>query len=463
MKKFFALLLTATMLISLTACGSGNTETSSTETTETSSSETTETAEADTTAEVETETEPEEKEPVTLRFYNYALSETAKADWWQSTIDNFMAEYDWVTIEPIVVDYNSMITTFTNDLASGLSVDMIFGEGSWVSTLAEGGFLAPLDEVVDADFYAGYYDFVLEQETYNGEVYGAPLYYSPWILYVNKDLVEAAGLSMDDFPTTLDGLKEWNEILAEYYAGDESITTTLGFTTAEVSATGSCIASVLASFGGTLVNDDGTLADMTSDPNLTAMTEMLEFYDYLIDGGYTQENLKLKDYRASFGAGNVCMYIDQAWGYAQIGEVDANAMDFTVSAPLPTTMGTYGTGASNISIQNIMVGSGLSENQLEAVNLFIQYVTSTESLEQYINEVNPAFIAHEGMEDCELPSILDGAATGADNVVSYVPIASLTSVQTQLATMVLNYTVNGMSLEDAISDYVTQAEYYINQ
>ena len=29
------------------------------------------------------------KEPVTLRFYNYALSETAKADWWQSTIAYF--------------------------------------------------------------------------------------------------------------------------------------------------------------------------------------------------------------------------------------------------------------------------------------------------------------------------------------------------------------------------------------
>lgn len=455
MKRTLSLLMIAAMLLSLAACGA-KPEAPQAPAAPTASPAPEAPAPADT-------TEPEAKEPVTLRFYNYALSEAAKADWWQSIIDGFQAKYDWVSIEPIVVDYNSMITTFTNDLASGLSVDMIFGEGSWISALAEGGFVAPLKEVVDEEFFNGYYDFVLDQETYDGQVYGAPLYYSPWIVYVNKNLVEAAGLSMDAFPTTLDGLKEWNETLAAFYEGNETVTTTFGLTTAEVSATGSNIASMFASFGGTLINADGTLGDMTVEPNKTAMEEMLGFYHYLIDGGYTQENLKLKDYRAAFGAGNVCMYVDQAWGYAQIGAVDANAMDFTVSAPLPTAMGTNGTGASNISIQNIMVGSGMSQGQVEAANLFIQYVTSTESLEKYMNEVNPAFIAHDGMNDCSLPSILDGAAKGAGNVIPYTPIDALVSVQTQLATMILNYTVNGMSLEDAIADYITQAEYYINQ
>ena len=72
------------------------------------------------------------------------------------------------------------------------------------------------------------------------------------------------------------------------------------------------------------------------------MNETLDFYKYLISNGYTQENLKLKDYRAAFGAGNVCMYVDSSWGYAQISEVDANAANFTKAEALPTTMGTYG-------------------------------------------------------------------------------------------------------------------------
>ena len=401
-------------------------------------------------------------EPVTLRFYNYALSEAAKASFWEQTIADFTAANDWITSESIAVDYNSMISTFTNDLASGQSVDLIFGEASWVPALADGGFIQPLEQVVDAEFYDGYYDFALDQMSYDGIVYGAPLYYSPFIIFVNKDLVEGAGLSMDQFPTTLDELKGWIETLAEKYDGSD-VSSIFGLTSAEVSATGSTIKGLLAAFGGTLIGEDGELNDLTADPEATAFAELLDFYKYLIGNGYTQENLKLKDYRAAFGAGNVVMYVDQSWGYAQIGEVDAGAINFTVSAPLPTTLGTYGTGASTISIQNLLVGDGMTEDQVEAANLFIQYCTSTQALEEYMNTTNPAFIVHAGMEDCTVPSMLEGASKGVTNVVSYISIPALTSVETQLATTVLNYTVNGMSLDEAIADYIDQANYYIYQ
>lgn len=106
------------------------------------------------------------------------------------------------------------------------------------------------------------------------------------------------------------GLKEWIETLSDYYKSDDSISTIFGLTTAEVPATGSNINAIYTAFGGTLINEDGTLADLTEEPNKTAMNETLDFYKYLISNGYTQENLKLKDYRAAFGAGNVCMYVD---------------------------------------------------------------------------------------------------------------------------------------------------------
>ena len=67
----------------------------------------------------------EDHEPVTLRFYNYALSEAAKASFWEQTIADFEAANDWITIESIAVDYNSMISTFTNDLASLLNCLLI--------------------------------------------------------------------------------------------------------------------------------------------------------------------------------------------------------------------------------------------------------------------------------------------------------------------------------------------------
>ena len=438
MKRKIAAALAMAMTFSLAACGGGG----GTDTPSTSNGE---------------------QENVTLRFYNYALSETAKADWWNATVEAFEAENDWIDIETVTVDYNSMIQTFTNDLASGLAVDMVYGEVSWIPALAESGFVQSPEDVLSADFYSGYYDYVLEQMKYNDTVYAVPHYYSPSLIFVNKDLVEAAGLSMDSFPTTLDGLKEWIETLAAYYQGDTNVTTIFGLTTAEVSATGANINAMYNAFGGTLINDQGGLADLTSGDNLTAMTEMLDFYKYLIGSGYTQENLKLKDYRSSFGAGNVVMYVDQSWGYAQISEVSDNTSDFTATASLPGTMGTNGKGESLVESHCFMIGSGLSDAQKEAVDLFIQYCTSTGTMEDYLNNIGLAYVAHENMEDCQISPILDGASSGKDNVVTQPLISAATSVQTEMASMVLNYVSNGVSSEDAVNSYITEAEYYINQ
>ena len=450
MKKMLALVLALAMVLSLAACGGSS-----------APEATTAPAAQGTSAPDVAETEGA-KEPITLRFYNYALSETAKADWWEKTIADFEQKYDWITVEPIVVDYNSMITTLNNDLAAGLTADIIYGEVAWVPALAEAGFIDQPVNVLDEDFYAGYYDYALEAYQYNGAVYGVPHYMTNWIIFVNKDLVEGAGLKMEDFPTTEAGLKEWIETLGTFYKGSD-VSTIFGMTTAEVPATGTALHGLYTAFGGSLFNDDGTLADLNEETNKTAMTETLDFCKYLISNGYTQENLKLKDYRASFGAGNVCMYVDQSWGYAQIGEVDANASSFTVSAPLPTTMGTNGKGNSMISAHSFLLGSGMEDARKEAVNLFIQYCTSTEVMEEYLNNIGLAFPAHENMADCQISPILAGAATGVQNVVYQAMPAAVVCVEKQLATSALNYCINGMSLEDTIADYIAQAEYYMNQ
>ncbi len=452
MKKLLAFVLATVLAFSMAAC-SGNSAASTSTSTASSTSASTGTGGAS----------AAEQENVTLRFYNYALSETAKADWWENTIKNFEAENTGIDIETVTVDYNSMISTFTNDLASGLSVDMIYGEVNWIPALVEGGFIQRPSQVIDPDFYNGYYDYVLNQFQYDGAVYGVPHYYTNSVIFVNKDLVEAAGLSMDQFPTTLDGLKQWIEQLNEYYKNDDSISTIFGLTTAEVPATGSNINAIYTAFGGTLINEDGTLADITAEPNKTAMTETLDFYKYLIGNGYTQENQKLKDYRAAFGAGNVCMYVDSSWGYAQIGEVDPNAANFTATAALPTSMGTNGKGSSLVESHCFLIGADLSDAQKKAVNLFVQYCTRTDTMQEYLNKIGLAFVAHEGMADCQISPILDGAVKGVDNVVYQPQIAPIISVQQQLATTVLNYTVNGMSADDAIADYIKQADYYINQ
>ena len=45
-----------------------------------------------------------EQQPASIRFYNYALSEAAKAAWWQETIDSFKTANPGMDSECITVD-----------------------------------------------------------------------------------------------------------------------------------------------------------------------------------------------------------------------------------------------------------------------------------------------------------------------------------------------------------------------
>lgn len=410
-----------------------------------------------------------ESEEVTIRFYNYALSEAAKKSWWEDVIKDFEEKNPGIKIDCVSVDFNSMIQTLNNDIASGLSVDMILGEDSWVADLANAGFLSKPEDVLSAEFYSGYNQEVLNALVFDGAVYAVPHYYTPWIIYVNKDLVEGAGLSMDDFPTTYAGLKEWIEILSSVYQDSSSssynsnIKTIFGLTTAEVPATGLCLKSMLAAFGGDLITDDGKLADFTEGQTATAMNELLDFDKWLISNGYDVLNQKLKDYRAAFGAGNVIMYVDQAWGYAQIsGVAGENGKTFTSSASLPTQLGTYGEGKTILSAHVFLFGANLSDSKKEAVDKFTQYITDAAQMEGYLNDIGVAFPAHKATESVKLPSMLDGAKKGMNNLTTQPTPVGVASAQTKLATMLLNYCQGGMSRDEAVAQFVKDADFILS-
>ncbi len=416
------------------------------------------------------ETKKVTDEKATIRFYNYALSESAKKGWWEKTIAAFEAANPTIKIEAITVDYNSMINTFNNDIASGKSVDLILGEASWIPDLAAVGLLSEPKDVLSADFYSGYDKNVLESLKYDGKVFAVPHYFSPWIIYVNKDLVEGAGLKVSEFPDTLDGLQKWIVALSKTYQDPASpkynadIKTIFGLTTAEVPATGLCLNSMITAFGGTLLEADGSLSDLKSGKSAVAVKELLDVDKWLISNGYDVSNQKLKDYRSAFGAGNVAMYIDQSWGYAQIGgAAGPKGKEFTVSAPLPTKMGTNGEGKTMISVHTLLIGADLSASQKAAVDKFVQFVTAGTQLEDYLNDIGPAFPANKATESAKLPTLLEGAIKGKGNLTTQPAVTGITNVQTKLATMMLNYSVNNMSADAVVDQYITDAKYYLGK
>ncbi len=131
---------------------------------------------------------------MTLKIANYALLDEGYTDFWEGVKTGFEAKYPNITIEWVTAPYGEIVNQVINMAGGGDKVDMIFGEIGWIPTLEDAGLTVPVTDVLTADYLADFYDSVLDGCKIGGEIYGLPMYTSPYVLYYNKDLFTQAGL-----------------------------------------------------------------------------------------------------------------------------------------------------------------------------------------------------------------------------------------------------------------------------
>lgn len=142
-----------------------------------------------------------------IHFWTFYLSPTFD-DYIKGTIARFNQAYPGVK-----VDWEDHQATFQDDLnnafAAGTAPDVInlsVSEG-WVSDYATKGLLLPLDDKVSQDVKDLYFPGLWKEQLVNGVNYQFP-----WYQGINVDLVnmkvysDSAGLKLEDFPKTIDGL-----------------------------------------------------------------------------------------------------------------------------------------------------------------------------------------------------------------------------------------------------------------
>ncbi len=142
-----------------------------------------------------------------ISFWTYYLSPTFD-DYIKETIARFEATYPGVKVK-----WEDHQGTFQQDLnnafAAGNAPDVInlsVGEG-WVSDYASKGLLLPLDDKVPAEVQGIYFPGLWKSQLVDGKNFQFPWYQSIATELINKRLYEgAAGLSVADFPKTIDGL-----------------------------------------------------------------------------------------------------------------------------------------------------------------------------------------------------------------------------------------------------------------
>ena len=189
MKKFFALLLALTMVLSLVACGGSD-----------------DAAEAP----AEDAASEEVAEGVTVEVIA-AQYGTQTADWWKGFEADFEAANEGIDLVVDVVSWNDIYTVVNTRIANGQAPDLLN-----IDVFADyqaDDLLLPVEEWVSDETYAKFYPAFLEQSVIDGTVWAVPDLASARALYYNKDILAAAGVEV---PTTWDELTAACEALKAY-------------------------------------------------------------------------------------------------------------------------------------------------------------------------------------------------------------------------------------------------------
>jgi putative chitobiose transport system substrate-binding protein len=149
---------------------------------------------------------PNVEQGATITFWTFYLSPTFD-NYIKDTIARFEATYPGVTVK-----WEDHQATFKDDLnnafAAGSAPDVInlsVSEG-WVSEYAGKGLLLGLDDKVPDAVKSIYFPGLWKEQLVDGVNYQFPWYQGLNVELINKAIMDKAGVTVDQFPKTIDGL-----------------------------------------------------------------------------------------------------------------------------------------------------------------------------------------------------------------------------------------------------------------
>ena len=282
MKKVLAAMLALAMTMSLAACGAKEEPAPAP-------------APAPEASQPAESTPAEENVTVTMIAAQYG---TQTADWWKGFEEKFEKANANVDLVVDVVSWNDIYTVVNTRIANGQQPDLLNIDG-YADYYAD-DLLLPASEWVSDETYAKFYEsFLAESMDEDGVVWAVPDLASARAMYVNTDILAAAGVEV---PTTWDELKAACEAIKAY--DPEIYPWGVDMTTDEGQA---CFAYYTWNNGGGFVDSQGNWT-LNSAENV----EAVEFVVDLIKSGLTNTDPTTETrYALSdlFAAGKLAMMI----------------------------------------------------------------------------------------------------------------------------------------------------------
>lgn len=270
-------------------------------------------------------------------------------------------------------DYKTKLTTL---MASDSEPDIIFTwELGYLETFVNGGKIVSLQSYLDEDtaWKDSFNDGMLDQLTYNGEVYGIPTQESAAIMYYNTKIFEDNGLSV---PTTYEEYLNCCETLKA--AGVTPVA--LASTPDDAWLVSQYIQQLSNGIAGDkLFNDLKAGTGAWNDP---AFIKAAELFAAEVDNGYFEQGftgVTGDEARAIFAAGNAAMYFNGAWECSNLSaDAESCAVGEYVSCfAMPAVDSQYG----NISVGSVDTNFAVTKNckNVDAAVALLKHWTNAEN------------------------------------------------------------------------------------
>jgi len=240
-------------------------------------------------------------------------------------------------------------------VGGGEEFDLAIGHAALVESLRAEGLIRPVGDVFEGDFLDGFAQPSVEGVSRGNKVWGVPFSAGlHLLLYYNKELVEEPP---QDTATMIVMAQELTD--GEHYGLAMNYRDPLW------------LVPWLSGFGGWLVDEDG-------QPTLdtAAMVEALRFlHELKFEYGVLLPEADYDLAEGLFREGKVAMLVNGHWALAGYREIE----DFEWGvAPLPMVTETGLAPSPLVMGQYFVIGSGVSEQKLEAVRLLVEHMTASQ-------------------------------------------------------------------------------------
>jgi ABC-type glycerol-3-phosphate transport system substrate-binding protein len=392
----------------------------------------------------------------TITFWTFYLSPTFD-DYITSTIASFEAEYPGVTVE-----WEDHQATFLEDYRNAISGDIqpdvanLSNNEGWVREFAEAGKLLNLTENLPQEIQDLYFPNLFNDSVVDGASYQVPWYQAIPVEIVNTQIMEDAGLALEDFPADWDGIPAFCQTIVDATGKLCDIRLTVSDYLAQMTYEG----------GVDVMNEDGSAFTFDS---AEAVSWLQVYVDLVADGLVDRAALTTADDRVAlelFTSGQAPFY---QTGPQLIREVkDSNPTLYEQLAIAPFPIGR--SGVIQPTSQGIAVKADTQypqaamalaawftspENQLEFAKGPTVYPSTPASYEDPFFAEEPELI-----EDSARPLALD-IISNAENIMPSIPNkADVNEIVRQAVEAAI---FNGADPQQSLTDAVAAANALLAQ